>query len=169
MAYFIRRPVSHEIVDAELMVSGAQSHPQGVRPPKPGEWIVTNPTDGSIRVMSGEEFNALYEPLSVPGNVVPQPEPELFGVGPMPERPEPITEQTNEPPTPMNEAVPGRPSPTPEVKPRMTDPPGPVESPSGQPEEPGSPLDHPLGPNDQPLMPGEPVTLEREGQPEVPA
>jgi hypothetical protein len=74
----MRRPVAPEIVEAEQIGPGAQSHPQGARPAKPGEWVVTNHATATQSTMSNEDFMRDFMPLSVPAHVL-APEP---GTGP---------------------------------------------------------------------------------------
>ncbi len=91
---FIRRPSNPEIVEAEQTGPGANVHPgQGQRPPRVGDWVVTNPARGEVLVMTDEEFRAQYDAAPLAEEPPPPPPPEE----PEPE-PEPV-----EPPAPADQ------------------------------------------------------------------
>lgn len=73
MPLFIRKPVEHEVVEAEYIGPGAQAHIQGSRPARPGEWVVTNHSTGEQKLMSDDDFKAMYQEVPVPSSLAPQP------------------------------------------------------------------------------------------------
>jgi hypothetical protein len=70
MPLFVKRPVSAQVVEAVQMPAGAQASPTRGRPPRPGDYLVTDHTTGESFSMSPEEFSAAYEPLAVPATVL---------------------------------------------------------------------------------------------------
>lgn len=148
MPLYMRRPNTPDIVEAEQVGAGAHTYPgQGLRAPRPGDWVVTNHATGETSVLTNEEFSAQYQAAAIPQQLLAQPGP---AGGPFPGQPAaPVAEPPVETPggamepfspagptEPMNESLPGRPAPTPEVRPRLEEP-GPIESPTGLPEQPG--------------------------------
>lgn len=72
MAKYVGRPVPLQEVEAEQVGIGAQSHPQGTRSARPGEWVVTDLNTRQVYIFSNEEFLKTYEG--------PLPEPEVVEV-----------------------------------------------------------------------------------------
>lgn len=172
----MRRPTQPEIVEAEQVGPGAQAHPQGTRPSRPGEWVVTNHATAQTQTLSNDEFVRDYVPLAMPAHILaPQPgtgpefEPQYPYAGqPAPQAQgtegylqgdwQPQAEQPAPPQspglgdqelsTPMNEGLPGRPAPTVEARPRLEEG-APIETNTGQP--PGSPNTEPVPPERMPM------------------
>lgn len=67
---YMRKPVTPEIVEAEYISEGAQHHPQGARPARPGEWVLTNHTTGQQQTLTNEEFQRDYVALTVPAHML---------------------------------------------------------------------------------------------------
>lgn len=78
MPMFMRKPVTPEIVEAEQLGPGAQAHPQGARPARPGDWVLINHATSAQAVLTNEEFVRDYVPLALPAHLT-QPAP---GTGP---------------------------------------------------------------------------------------
>lgn len=157
MPLFIKRPTSVQVFEAIQLPAGAQATVSRGRPPRPGDYFVTDHSSGETFAMTPDEFTAMYEPLSVPSSVlaaehqaqqeqrtmtsVYQPEvmpdygraPGYTGYPqPQPPADNPSINQ------PMTESLPGRPSPTPEVRPRLgvEGEQAPVTTPTGIPAQP---------------------------------
>lgn len=151
MPLFIRRPQQAQIVEAEQVGAGSQAHPQGARPARPGDWLVTDHATAQQMVLTPEEFAAQYEVAPIPQHLVPAqgqagPEAQDQPEGDFPER-EPV-DQPQSPDLghesgdrapmdqPIREQLPGRQPTTGEFRPRVESS-APVESPTGLPEQPG--------------------------------
>jgi hypothetical protein len=103
---FMRRPTSPEIVEAEQVLPNSQNSTGG-RPARPGEWVVTNHTEGTTRVIPNEEFTREFMALGIPSHIL-APNPAMPSVGP---EPPPVPEAAvAEPEVPPE----GDPDPTPE-------------------------------------------------------
>lgn len=145
MPLYIRRPVSAEIVEATQVQPGSHVHPgQGMRPPRPGDWLIENHSTGQVTVLTNEEFVAQYELAPIPSHMLqaqpgeeqpPQPAGEWTPQA-RPPQPSPSgafeTFEIDGPTTPMNEGVPGRPAPTPDIQPRQPEHPAPITTVTGQ-------------------------------------
>lgn len=70
MPLFIKRPTSPQVVEAVQLPPGAQASPTRGRPPRPGDWFITDHSSGESFAMSTDEFNVAYEPLAVPVEVL---------------------------------------------------------------------------------------------------
>jgi hypothetical protein len=63
---YVERPKRALIVEAEQVAPGVQSHLQSRRPPKQGEWVVTDHASGAVFVLADADFQERFEPIPMP-------------------------------------------------------------------------------------------------------
>lgn len=70
MPLFIRRPVNAQVFEAQVLQPGAQATVSQGRPPRPGDYVVTDHQSGATFALTADEFNTQFEPLNVPGHIL---------------------------------------------------------------------------------------------------